>query len=95
MLGWATTTYGVLAGSPPTAARTATSTAACGCVSGTEVLPEATAVPWWAAAVPDLPRCATCPSRTTAGWRFTAPVVDMPRYLTWLTERGGRGSAAR
>ncbi len=61
-------------------------------VAGTEVLHERTADPWWAAAVPDLARVDP-PNGYPDAWSFTAPVVDMPVYLSWLrtrlTELGG------
>jgi D-amino-acid oxidase len=40
--------------------------------------------PWWADAVPDLVRATDVPAGYACGWRFTAPVVDMSRYLPWL-----------
>jgi D-amino-acid oxidase len=40
--------------------------------------------PWWAEAVPDLVRATDVPAGFAFGWRFTAPVVDMSRYLPWL-----------
>jgi D-amino-acid oxidase len=53
---------------------------------GTELLHQPTPDPWWIGAVPALARVAPRPPYADA-WFFTAPVVDMPRYLTWLTER--------
>jgi D-amino-acid oxidase len=53
---------------------------------GTEVLAEPTPDPWWVAAVPDLERIAP-PAPYADGWSFVAPVVEMPRYLTWLAAR--------
>ncbi|MFF7636503.1 FAD-dependent oxidoreductase [Kitasatospora sp. NPDC008050] len=56
-------------------------------------------VPWWAAPVPDLrPLTAPAPARpggpTRHGWEFTAPSIEMPRYLGRLFDRfregGGR-----
>lgn len=55
-------------------------------VVGTEVLRAATPDPWWAGAVPDLsrPTAADLPAGFVDGYRFAAPVVEMPRYLRWL-----------
>jgi D-amino-acid oxidase len=53
---------------------------------GTEVMRAATADPWWADAVPSLDRV-TPPAPYADGWSFVAPVVEMPRYLTWLAAR--------
>jgi D-amino-acid oxidase len=62
---------------------------------GRELLGVPTPDPPWAAAVPDLRRLATEErAGHPDGWAFTAPVVDMPRYLDWLLDRfvarGGR-----
>ena len=54
---------------------------------GTEVLREAAPTPWWAAAVRGLATTSEVPRGYTAGWTFTAPVVEMPVYLRWLTDR--------
>jgi D-amino-acid oxidase len=43
--------------------------------------------PWWAGAVPDLVKVREGPLGLAVGWRFTAPVVDMGRYLPWLESR--------
>jgi D-amino-acid oxidase len=53
---------------------------------GTEVLRERTADPWWLEAVPRLDRVLPPPAYADA-WSFVTPVVDMPRYLTWLAQR--------
>jgi D-amino-acid oxidase len=53
---------------------------------GTELLHEPTADPWWIDAVPALTRVEPRPPYGDA-WSFRTPVVDMPRYLSWLTER--------
>lgn len=55
-------------------------------LSGTEVLDRPSADPWWASAVPDLTRAAA-PEGYADAWSFTAPVIDMPVYLTWLRGR--------
>jgi D-amino-acid oxidase len=52
---------------------------------GTEALAERTPDPWWAGAVPDLRRAHV--EGYADGWSFTAPVVEMPVYLRWLTAR--------
>ncbi len=57
-------------------------------VPGTEVLARAHPEdPWWSAGGPRLTRLADPPPGYLDGWRFTAPVVEMPVYLTWLHER--------
>ncbi|WKN47314.1 FAD-dependent oxidoreductase [Nocardioides sp. Arc9.136] len=43
--------------------------------------------PWWAAAVPGFARTEAVPEGWAGGWSFTAPVVEMPTYLTWLLRR--------
>ncbi|MCY7394556.1 MAG: FAD-binding oxidoreductase [Nocardioides sp.] len=79
VLGWAEMSYRVLAGiaasDPESGVRL---------VHGTEVLSEPTAVPWWVSAVPDLRSVRDVPEPYDTGWQFTAPVVEMPRYLDWL-----------
>jgi D-amino-acid oxidase len=47
---------------------------------------EPTPDPWWIGAVPALDRV-TPPAPYADGWSFVAPVVEMPRYLAWLTAR--------
>ena len=54
--------------------------------SGVEYLPAKAPDPWWADAVPDLHRV-TPPRGFGDGWSFTAPVVEMPRYLPYLVAR--------
>ncbi len=53
---------------------------------GTELLHEPTSDPWWIGAVPTLTRVEPRPPYGDA-WSFRTPVVDMPRYLSWLTAR--------
>lgn len=55
--------------------------------SGIELLRADGPEPWWAGAVPDLERVTDVPDGFAGGWRFTAPVVDMSRYLPWLEDR--------
>ncbi|MGH3734325.1 MAG: FAD-dependent oxidoreductase [Micromonosporaceae bacterium] len=54
--------------------------------SGRELMPAAAPDPWWSDAVPDLRRI-TPPAGFADGWAFTAPVVEMPRYLPYLVGR--------
>jgi D-amino-acid oxidase len=54
---------------------------------GTEVFRERRADPWWSGAVPDLRRETDLPAPYVDGWSFTAPVVEMPVYLAWLSRR--------
>jgi D-amino-acid oxidase len=54
---------------------------------GTEYLVSPAPDPWWAGAVPDLRRAADPPDGFADGWTFTAPVVEMPRYLPYLVAR--------
>jgi D-amino-acid oxidase len=51
---------------------------------GTEVVARRDEPPWWAEAVPDLRETVEVPVGYDGGWRFTAPVVEMPIYLEWL-----------
>jgi D-amino-acid oxidase len=53
---------------------------------GTELLGAPTPDPWWVGAVPSLARVAP-PQSYADAWSFVSPVVDMPRYLPWLTRR--------
>lgn len=53
---------------------------------GTEVLGERTPDPWWIGAVPALERVAP-PAAYADAWSFVTPVIEMPRYLAWLTGR--------
>jgi D-amino-acid oxidase len=45
--------------------------------------------PTWALEVPDYQPCTPdeLPDGFVSGWRYTIPVVDMPRYLAYLTKR--------
>jgi D-amino-acid oxidase len=58
-------------------------------VPGLEVASDDAEPPDWALAVRDFRRCAPdeMPSRYTSGWRYTIPIVDMPRYLAYLRRR--------
>ncbi len=53
---------------------------------GTELMQERTPDPWWIDAVPVLERLEP-PEPYADAWSFVTPVIDMPRYLRWLSER--------
>lgn len=53
---------------------------------GTELFLEKPDDPWWLDAVPSLDRVEPRAPYVDA-WSFVTPVVDMPRYLPWLSER--------
>jgi D-amino-acid oxidase len=55
--------------------------------TGTELLRDEAPDPWWAGAVTDLRRLTDRPDGYADGWSFTAPVVEMPRYLPYLVGR--------
>ena len=84
---WAAASYAVFAaraaaeahgGSPETGVRM---------VPGTELFESPRADPWWRTAVPRLERVRNVPAGDADGWTFTTPVVEMPIYLDWLTDR--------
>ncbi|TDD61371.1 FAD-binding oxidoreductase [Kribbella antibiotica] len=54
---------------------------------GRSLLVEQTPNPAWADALPDLTRVASPPVGFADGWAFTAPVVEMPKYLPALVKR--------
>ncbi|MFB6724257.1 FAD-dependent oxidoreductase [Kribbella sp. NPDC056345] len=54
---------------------------------GRELLVERTPDPAWADVLPDLTRVASPPTGFADGWAFTAPVVEMPKYLPALVKR--------
>lgn len=63
--------------------------------AGRELLAAPRPDPEWAGVVPDLRRLTPAERMGHPdGWRFTAPVVDMPRHLTWL-EREVVGAGGR
>jgi D-amino-acid oxidase len=77
---WSATSYAEfarLAGDPEAGVRMLT---------GTELLGATAPDPWWASAVPDLQRVSPAPGYQDA-WSFTAPVIEMPVYLQWLSDR--------
>ena len=53
---------------------------------GTELLRRELPDPWWLDAVPALERVEAREPYVDA-WSFVTPVIDMPRYLAWLSER--------
>jgi D-amino-acid oxidase len=53
---------------------------------GTELFRSPAPDPWWIEAVPSLDRVAPRPPYADA-WSFVTPVVEMPRYLPWLSHR--------
>jgi len=56
-------------------------------MAGTELLRSPAPDPWWAGSGPELVRVGSPPPSYSDGWTFTAPVVEMPTYLRWLTNR--------
>jgi D-amino-acid oxidase len=56
-------------------------------VEGTEVFTRRQAEPWWRSAVSGLDRETSLPAGYSDGWTFVTPVVEMPVYLRWLTDR--------
>lgn len=58
-------------------------------VTGMEASRAAAEPPDWATSVPDFRPCSTgeLPEGFASGWRYTVPVVDMPRYLDYLVQR--------
>jgi D-amino-acid oxidase len=56
-------------------------------VEGTELHRARTPDPWWSDAVPGLTRVTQARPPFVDGWTFTAPVIEMPVYLSWLVER--------
>lgn len=53
---------------------------------GTELRREQMPDPWWVDAVPSLDRVEPREPFADA-WSFVTPVIEMPRYLGWLSER--------
>lgn len=91
VLGWAEASYRTfvdLAGGDPAAGVRLR--------AGVELARDDGPEPWWAGAVPDLEKVTAVPDGFAVGWRFTAPVVDMGRYLPWLEGRlAAHGVVAR
>lgn len=82
VLAWARTTYDELC-------RVASSAPDAGVDvrPGLELLREPAGDPWWRPAVAELEHVAAVPTGYRHGWRFAAPVIDMPTYLPWLVDR--------
>lgn len=80
---WAARSYEVLA------AMAESSGAAVVLRTGRQLWTSEVADPWWSQAVPDFARVdpSALPPGYADGFRFTAPVVDMSRYLPWLVDR--------
>lgn len=55
--------------------------------AGTELHRSRTGDPWWLSAVPGMVRVRPVAEPYVDGWTFTAPVIEMPVYLRWLTDR--------
>ncbi len=79
--GWAATTYAELA---RLAADEATGVRM---RPGVQLLRERAPRPWWAGAVPELVEVEHVRRPYRAGWEMVAPVVEMPLYLSWLSDR--------
>ena len=79
--GWAAASYAVFA-----AIAASSPAAGVRMLPGREIVRASAADPWWRGAVPDFRRleAGELPSGCEAGWGFTAPTIDMPRYLEWL-----------
>ncbi|GAB2923379.1 FAD-dependent oxidoreductase [Micromonospora polyrhachis] len=58
-------------------------------VRGLEAAPYPMDPPQWALGVGDFELCRAdeLPPRYVSGWRYTIPLVEMPRYLAYLTRR--------
>jgi len=58
-------------------------------VSGVEASRTAATMPRWASHLPAVRPCPSgeLPQGFATGWRYTVPVVDMPRYLAYLLRR--------
>jgi D-amino-acid oxidase len=58
-------------------------------VSGIEASRKAADAPAWATRLDDFRLCAPAelPAAFAVGWRFTAPIIDMPAYLAYLQRR--------
>lgn len=77
---WGATSYGVFAGLADDPGTGVTMR------RGTELLLAPSPDPWWISAVSTLERVAPVAPYRDA-WSFVTPVVDMPRYLSWLHDR--------
>jgi D-amino-acid oxidase len=54
---------------------------------GTQLLRQRSPRPWWAGALPELKDLDHVLPPYRGGWEFETPVVEMPVYLRWLTDR--------
>ncbi len=83
MAVWAARTYDVFAGMAKTAE------SGVHLVDGVEASRHAIAVPKWATRLPGFRICipADLPPGFVSGWRYRAPIIDMPRYLDGLFRR--------
>jgi len=63
---------------------------------GLEAAADDSGPPGWARGVRDFRHCTPdeLPAGYTSGWRYTIPLVDMPRYLGYLRQRLERAGAA-
>jgi D-amino-acid oxidase len=84
---WSASTYVALAALAAPPELGGTPEAGVRMVSGTELLREHRADPWWRTAVPDLTRVPDPPAGCADGWSFRCPVVEMPVHLDWLAGR--------
>jgi D-amino-acid oxidase len=65
--------------------------------SGMQALPyPAVEPPGWVTTAPGFHLCtpAELPAGYLSGWRYSAPLIDMPRYLAYLVERLARAGVA-
>ncbi|QYJ05577.1 FAD-binding oxidoreductase [Nocardioides panacisoli] len=54
---------------------------------GTEAFSAPEPDPWWASTIGAYHRTTDLPQGFVDGWRFTAPVIEMPVHLDWLVGR--------
>ncbi|HET6531202.1 MAG TPA: FAD-dependent oxidoreductase [Actinoplanes sp.] len=62
-------------------------------VPGTEAAPAPVGPPEWADRLAGFAMTTEVPAGFVAGWRFTAPVMHMPTYLSYLRDRARRAGA--
>ncbi len=88
-LAWTATStevYAALAAQPDTGVRLR---------AGRLLLRTPQADPWWGGAASDLTRLVDLPAPYQDGFAFTAPLVDMTRYLPWLDDESRRRGVVR
>jgi D-amino-acid oxidase len=56
-------------------------------VEGSQLHRVPTPDPWWVSAIPGLTRVTAPRAPYVDGWSFSTPVIEMPVYLRWLTQR--------